>query len=79
MRHELDMTGCKRLGILANPRQTQTSICWGCQRPSANCRWLRLGIPYEGAEFWERRCSESEGIEYSIYAIMSCPMEVKSE
>lgn len=79
MRHQLDMTGCTRIGYMVDPQHTQMSICWACQRPIATCRWLMCGKPYEGSEYWERECNESKGIEYSIYAIKSCPMEVKGE
>lgn len=79
MKRQLEMVGCKRIDYMTTPSEYRKCICWECLRPVGECRWLMCAIPYANSEYYERECNESKWMEYSVYAITKCPMEVKSE
>ncbi len=77
IRHQFEMTGCTKLGMMDEGQSCIRSICWACKRPVGKCRWIMLGEPYPGSEYWERKCWYDRHINYSVYTITSCPKELR--
>ena len=76
--HEYKMAGAERLGYMTEGvKDSVRSICWECKRPVGECSWAMRFIPYKGTQYWERECFYENHTTYSVYSIVSCPMEVK--